>query len=389
MRIIRYKQPAIGVTETHISVQPVEFMAETTSIYQTLNDYDIEPFGKGPETIEMLLAHILRTKLDVNIRKDPDIWTNTLVIKINCDLRGSKSNKYFQKGSIKQDKLFLDEEGGARMKDAVKYADDMENGDIFPLPLYVSGRVLNSIGGNTDPFHMFMVDGARRITAAALNGYKTMDMYMIILGSELRDCVDESLVQNVKKDIDKISTYPNYQAIPSLGIPGARADNRFSFINKKILKNRLVADYGCNIGQTCIQIMQAGAKKIVGLEGSYDTFKAAITIRDILGAKDIEYHNIDFNAKHFEDRLNEVMPDKVDYSFFLSVYRTENLLHKDRLFQYIIDHTTVGIFFEGHNDSTIDTIEYYTDLFKLQKLSWEFLGYTEDFVRPFFYLAMD
>ena len=89
-------------------------------------------------------------------------------------------------------------------------------------------------------------------------------------------------------------------------------------MNCDLLKNSVVMDFGCNTGQACIKASQAGAKKVIGVEGMPDTFKAANDIKDIVGIKDIEYFQADFNDKDFDKQIDRAYEEKADYSFFFS-----------------------------------------------------------------------
>ena len=47
-------------------------------------------------------------------------------------------------------------------------------------PLYISGDVLNMIGGSINPYEMYMIDGARRLLANALCKQKFIKIWLII-----------------------------------------------------------------------------------------------------------------------------------------------------------------------------------------------------------------
>ena len=75
-------------------------------------------------------------------------------------------------------------------------------------------------------------------------------------------------------------------------------------------------------------------------------------------------------------------------SFFLSVYRTKELKNPDGLFKFIIDNTKEIIFFEGHSKRSIDTVEYYMDLFSKFNINVDFIGYSQKDTRPLFLIRL-
>ena len=103
----------------------------------------------------------------------------------------------------------------------------------------------------------------------------------------------------------------------------------------------------------------------------------------------LHYLNVDFNNIHFNKQIDEYYPHKIDFSFFLSVYRTKELSQREKLFHYIISKTNKGIFFEGHAHPKIDNREYYDWLFDCFKLKYKFLGYSEGNLRPLFYCPIE
>ncbi len=149
-------------------------------------------------------------------------------------------------------------------------------------------------------------------------------------------------------------------------------------------KNKIVVDFGCNLGQTCTKTYFAGAKRAIGLDSQKDTIKMAKEISRVLETK-IEFYTIDFNDKNFRNKIVDILNNKkIDISFFLSVYRTKELKDRNGLFNFIIEQTNEIIFFEGHAAPGIDTDEYYSTTFKNFPICFNFLGYTEEISRPFY-----
>jgi len=59
----------------------------------------------------------------------------------------------------------------------------------------------------------------------------------------------------------------------------------------------------------------------------------------------------------------DILPEW-DYSMFLSVYRTKELVDRVGLVQDIWNNTGIGMIFEGHSHPQVDTDAYYRELFE-------------------------
>jgi SAM-dependent methyltransferase len=207
----------------------------------------------------------------------------------------------------------------------------------------------------------------------------------------------EKFEHNGKKELKKVirktrrlNWFPSYQSFSELGIKGLRNDGlRYKYLDFSLCRDKIVADYGCNIGQSSVKAAQAGAKKVIGMDSEPDTISAAISISNLLEISNIDYQIIDFNDSDFGFKIRELFKDGTpDISFFLSVYRTKELKDRDGLFKFIIDNTKEIIFFEGHSTRSIDTVEYYTNLFSKFQLKADFLGYSQKDTRPLFIIRM-
>ena len=391
-KIAGYFQPPAGNTERYISISPVRCFAPTLSSYQALKNYSIKDIGQGLHAAEEILKHILINKLNQRVVWKSDIWNKTVVIHINCELKARETGRSFDESkpvSLKDISVdFADSEGPARIKDIENYAKKMRDNADMGFPVYASGKVLNYIGGNVDPKGIYMVDGARRIAASALNHQRAIAIQLLILEDELAQLLEEKNIQNLTDQIASLKWFNNYQSIPLVGLKGMRSLRRFDLMNMSMLQDQEIMDFGCNIGQTCVKSMQAGARNVWGIEGMPDTWRLADNIGKMTGFEDLQYLNVDFNDEGFDKIIDEFCPEKVDFSFFFSVYRTKELTQRDRLFHYIINKTKKGIFFEGHAHPRIDTIEYYDWLFESFGLKYRFLGYSEGNLRPLFYIPM-
>ncbi len=195
----------------------------------------------------------------------------------------------------------------------------------------------------------------------------------------------ERKIKKLRKRIRRLSWFPSYQTFTEIGIKGKRNDSvRYRYVNFKECSNKVIVDFGCNLGQTCVKAYKAGAKRVIGLDSQKDTIKMAREISALLKT-DIEYYSIDFNGTDYQRYILDILGnDKIDISFFLSVYRTKELKNREGLFQFIIDMTKEKIFFEGHAAPQIDTNEYYSNIFRKFPVRYSFQGYTEERARPFY-----
>ena len=57
-----------------------------------------------------------------------------------------------------------------RFNDINKYKELIKEGVDLNLPLFISGKTLNFIGGNVDDSAIYFLDGTRRLLANILNG---------------------------------------------------------------------------------------------------------------------------------------------------------------------------------------------------------------------------
>ncbi len=392
-KIQQYHQPLAGNTEKFIILKPVDILEGLMSSYNCLKDYAIHEFGKGFKAAEFILQQIVNNKLNGSFKKKSDLWHKTVAVKLECEILAAETGRTF--ADLKPTRVedihpeFATTEGPQRLADVYKYKEKFSKEEDVPPPLYVTGAVLNDVGANLDPKMIFMMDGARRITAAALTHSPTIIVYLLMGDIEYAQLIKEMHRQRIANQIRQIQWFDSYQTIPLVGLQGQRSLKRFDLIDMSVIQGQTVMDFGCNLGQSCIKAVQAGASKVIGIEGMPDTFGIAQEIGQTIGFPNLHYLNVDFNNIHFNKQIDEYYPHKIDFSFFLSVYRTKELSQREKLFHYIISKTNKGIFFEGHAHPKIDNREYYDWLFDCFKLKYKFLGYSEGNLRPLFYCPIE
>jgi SAM-dependent methyltransferase len=197
-------------------------------------------------------------------------------------------------------------------------------------------------------------------------------------------------LRRLRREIRRLKWFPAYQDFPELGIKGRRNDaGRYGFLDFSLCAGKVVADYGCNLGQAAVKAAKAGAASVIGMDSQKDTIAAARKIKDLISLKNLEYHVVDFNEPAYDDTIRGIFGGQTPHiSFFLSVYRTKELRDRDGLLRFIAENTRELIFFEGHSDRRIDTIEYYEGVFAKFGFNAEFLGYGQGDTRPLFVIRL-
>jgi len=387
--IAAYFQPASENTNKNISVKPLRIMGNTYSSYESLKHYEIKDFGNGFPAAESILWHILSNKVGRKFSPTGNFWLTVIGINIECEI-SSAAGGYFDE--LKPDTLedispdLARGETKERKAIIYSYKELMASGLDMGRPLYVSGAVLNKAGAAVEPKAIYMMDGALRITAAALCHQRNITIRLLILEDEYPQLLCKAPLVKIHEEIGSLSWFDKHQSIPLVGIKGERTLKRFELIDMSLLRDQVVMDFGCNIGHASLKAVLAGARQVIGIEGMPSTHQLAVDINKLAGFDNLTYLNIDFNDKQFDEAIDKIFPAPADYSFFFSVYRTKELTQRDKLFSYIIKKTRKGIFFEGHAHPKIDTLEYYNWLFESFGLKYNFLGNSEGRLRPLFFL---
>ncbi len=193
-------------------------------------------------------------------------------------------------------------------------------------------------------------------------------------------------MRRIRRQIRRLKWFPSYQEFSEIGIKGRRnEEERYQYLDFTLCRDKIVADYGCNLGQTSVKAALAGARRVVGMDCQEDTIEVANAIKGILEVGNLDFFVIDFNSNSFEEETENILSGDIpDISFFLSVYRTKELKDSGGLFRFILENTREIVFFEGHSDRKIDTVEYYEELFRRFGVEYRFLGFSQGDTRPLF-----
>ncbi|MDH3771683.1 MAG: class I SAM-dependent methyltransferase, partial [Nitrospirota bacterium] len=360
---------------------------------KVLNDYSISGFGTGTDAVEEILSIIFQRQFPQVIVRPCNMWDRVVALTVNCELVHGISGISFDSLRPQDlediDPTFAQQEGKTRKEEIYAYLKLLRNGMTLGMPLYISGTILQYLGASTESGAMYMLDGARRLSASALHHQKRMSVTLLVFEEEFSKLLQESVKTEIQDRIQHLAWFQNYHSFPFLDVTGQRSLQRFTLMETGLLEGSVIVDFGCNLGQASLKAIQCGAKEVWGIEGMQDTIAVANEIKKIAGCDNLHYLQVDFNDPQFDQKIDEMIPVPCDYAFFFSVYRTKELTQRDKLFRYILQKTTKGIFFEGHAHPKIDTIEYYEWLFDSFNVPYTFLGYSEQQIRPLFYLDLE
>ncbi len=388
-----YFQPPTGNTETYIRILPSAVLEHSLSIHKVLKDYSISGFGTGTDAVEKILSIIFQRQFpQANVRSF-DMWDRVVALTVDCELVHGVSGLSFcslQPQDLEAiDPIFAQQEGESRKEEISVYLNKLKNGESLGMPLYISGTILQYLGAPAESGGMYMLDGARRLSASALHHQERMPVIFLVFEEEFSKVLQEPVKLGIQHHIEKLAWFQNYHSFPFLGVTGQRSLQRFTLMDTKILKDSVILDFGCNLGQASLKAIQCGAKEVWGIEGMPDTIAVANEIKDLARCENLHYLHVDFNDPQFDQEIDRAIPKSCDYAFFFSVYRTKELLQRDRLFRYILQKVSKGVFFEGHAHPKIDTIDYYEWLFESFNVPYTFLGFSERQIRPLFFLDLE
>ena len=388
-----YSQSATGNTETYIRVLPSAVLDHTVIAYKALHEYEIADFGRGIAAVEAILPIVFQRQFSQPLACPFDMWDRVAVLTVDCQLTHGPSGQSFS--SFRPETLedinenFAQQEGAVRKKEIFDHLAKLRNGEHLGMPLYISGEILRYLGAPAEKKAIYMLDGARRLAAAALHHQERISVTLLVFEEEFSKLLKAPVKTEIQHRIQQLTWFQNYHSFPFLEIEGQRSLQRFKLLEKERLQDSVIVDFGCNLGQASVKALQCGAKEVWGIEGMQDTLTIAEEIKSIVNCKNLHYLHVDFNDPQFDKKIDEVIPGRCDYAFFFSVYRTKELTQRDRLFQYILNKTQKGVFFEGHAHPQIDTIEYYDWLFDSFQVPYTFLGFSEQQTRPLFYLDLE
>lgn len=280
---------------------------------------------------------------------------------------------------------FRDKEGWSNdplFNEYSKYKDNFVNGDKFPPILLTHPNVLIEYLNKHDiQNNLYNVDGMHRVMSALEAGITKIDTYVIVRRVDLVNYIKDGDKQQINQLGSTCTWFPRYQQIKEVGLQGQRVQEPryteiYDFTN---LKDKVVVDFGGNLGQSAIEAYFNGAKKIYNFDYQECVVNTGRKISEILGMG-VEHNTIDFNLPTFEQDVYNVVKEW-DWTIYQAIYRTREIIDVNKSFTFIVNNTKEGMYFEGNGDAKIDTPEFYDNVFNPFKFNEiTYLGHSQ--LRP-------
>lgn len=183
---------------------------------------------------------------------------------------------------------------------------------------------------------------------------------------------------------EKSRLYQNIAELPGMK-SSRKMEPRYQIMQfPESFEGKTVLDLGCNLGRICIDAVNRGAKRAVGVDFSEKMIKTAkrfIKLRKKDFGEPME--RVEFLVADLNDGLEKlktiIKDDKFDYVFALSIW---GVVNHEKLWEIINHYTKEACWFEGHKvigKYRNQSKEYIENELKANlKGSPTFLGYTQD-----------
>jgi len=156
------------ITKTSNHFIKLNFSVNENIIISTnefISSYKISNFWKGKFFIKKLIKRIFKYRLKTKMIWDNKIWDIVKVYELEYNYKFPIHIR-----SIQDLYSELSKDDKKRFNDINKYKQLIDEGVDLNLPLFMSGKALNFIGGNVDDNAIYFLDGTRRLLANILNG---------------------------------------------------------------------------------------------------------------------------------------------------------------------------------------------------------------------------
>lgn len=131
-----------------------------------ISNYKISKFFKGKFFIKRLIKKIFKHKINTKIRWNKSIWDSIIINDYFTKIIFLDSNLPFNLDEIKAS--IIKDITDKRLKDIKKYQKLILNEVDIGLPLFITGRVLNLLGGDESNDDIYILDGSRRLVSNIL-----------------------------------------------------------------------------------------------------------------------------------------------------------------------------------------------------------------------------
>jgi hypothetical protein len=194
-------------------------------------------------------------------------------------------------------------------------------------------------------------------------GVNEIEAYIVINRTDLSNYLTKEDRQKINSLGSDCTWFPRYQEIREVGLSGQRVQEPrytkiYDFSN---LKDKVVVDFGGNLGQSSVEAYFNGAKKIYNFDYQGCVVDSGRKISEVLGMGVI-HNTIDFNLPTFEEDVFNVVKEW-DWTIYQAIYRTKEIKDVNKSFTFIVNNTKEGMYFEGNGEATIDTPEFYDKVF--------------------------
>ncbi len=228
--------PQTGFVCQRIPMKLEGFIQSVSGWHIIRDHYEIKGLGRGNDVFCYLFNKIQDEKTHTNLISP--VWDDLLVIKTGLyfpPLRDeNKTNEENFDNIIGKDAI------PQRKADVLLYADTITS-DWAP-PLFISGTVFGQKGV------AYMLDGARRIVATVLRGWLSAPALLVVTKAELCGYFNQHDIEKIRERAKAVSWFPNYQAIPEVGIEGRRTGDRLKMFDLTAIKGKTIADFGVGCG---------------------------------------------------------------------------------------------------------------------------------------------
>jgi len=322
------------------------------------------------------------------INEDVDIYKLFKIIskrQFNLDIKNKLHLNQLAVLKTKSKINFIDEDGWKKdplFNEYSKYKKDVIGGAKFPPIIITHPNVLKDYTKikNIENYS-YNVDGMHRIMSFLEAGKKEIETYVIVRRVDLKNYITSKDINEINRLGSLCTWFPRYQEIREVGLTGQRVQvprytEIYDFSN---LKDKVVVDFGGNLGQAAIEAYFNGAKKIYNFDYQKCVVDTSKKISDVLGLGIIN-NTIDFNLPSFESNVMNVVSNW-DWTIYQAIYRTKEIKDVKKSFKFIVNKTKEGLYFEGNGAANIDTPEFYDNVFKPFKFKdVKYLGHSQ--LRP-------
>tara|TARA_X000001036_G_C20595614_1_gene772726 strand:- start:213 stop:749 length:537 start_codon:yes stop_codon:yes gene_type:complete len=138
----------------------------TISTNKFISTYKISNLWKGKFFIKKLIKRVFKYRLKVPMLWNSKIWDMIKIYELEYNYKFPSNIN-----NVKQlSEVLSKSDTKKRFNDINKYKELLKEGVDLNLPLFMSGKALNFIGGNVDDNEIYFLDGTRRLLANILNG---------------------------------------------------------------------------------------------------------------------------------------------------------------------------------------------------------------------------